>query len=60
LYEPTKLKEYVVFGIQGTYSPLRFLDIVLDIQNLTDTKYDEWNGCRATPFVMTAGIGFRW
>ncbi|MCX6133788.1 MAG: hypothetical protein NTU47_08250 [Ignavibacteriales bacterium] len=60
LYEPSKLKEHVVLGVRGEYSALRFLNIFLDIQNLTDSKYDEWNGYRAAPFVMTAGIGLRW
>ena len=60
LYEPTKLKEHLVLGIRGEYAAFRSLDVFLDIQNLTNTRYDEWNGYRALPFVMTAGIGFRW
>ncbi len=60
LYEPSKLNEHVVLGIHGTYSPLKYLDMFLDVQNLSNSKYDEWNGYRAAPFVMTGGIGFRW
>jgi hypothetical protein len=60
LYEATKLKEHLVLGIRGEYAALRSLDIFLDFQNLTDSKHDEWNGYKALPFVMTAGIGFRW
>ncbi len=60
LYEPTKLKEHLVLGIRGEYAALRSLNIFFDVQNLTNSKYDEWKGYRALPFVITAGIGFRW
>ncbi|HTY35493.1 MAG TPA: hypothetical protein VMH23_00175 [Bacteroidota bacterium] len=60
LYEPSKLSEHVVFGAQATYAPTRSVDVLFEIRNLSDTKYDEWYGYRATPFVMTAGVGFRW
>jgi outer membrane receptor protein involved in Fe transport len=60
LYEATKLKEYVVLGIRGQYAALRSLDVFVELQNLSDSKYDEWNGYRALPFVITAGIGIRW
>ena len=60
LYVATKLKEHIVLGLRGEYAAFRSLDVFLDFQNLTDSKYDEWNGYKALPFVMSAGIGFRW
>ena len=53
-------KLYGVFGLRVEYVPLKSLSIFADGQNLTDTRYEEWNGYRAAPFVVTAGIGYRW
>ena len=56
----TKLEEYAVFGVRSEYTMWKFLDVFVDLQNLTNYRYSEWNGYRASPFVLTAGIGYRW
>ncbi len=60
LYATEALKAYLVFGLRGEYSALRWLDVFVDVQNLTDSNYDGWNGYRATPFVASAGMSVRW
>jgi outer membrane receptor protein involved in Fe transport len=55
-----KMNSYLLLGLRGEYSALRGLDVFIDFQNLTDTVYEEWNGYRATPFVVSAGISCRW
>ena len=55
-----KMNSYLLLGLRGEYSAFRALNIFIDFQNLTDTVYEEWNGYRATPFVVSAGIGFCW
>jgi hypothetical protein len=60
LYVPSKLKEYADLGFRGEYSAFRSLTLFFDCRNLTNSKYEEWNGYRAAPLVLTAGIGYRW
>jgi hypothetical protein len=60
LFATTRMKAYVVLGLRGEYSALKLLDVFVDIQNLTDSNYEIWNGYRATPFVASAGLRFRW
>ncbi len=60
LYGPNKLSQYAVVGLRAEYAALQSLVIFTDCQNLTNCRYEEWSGYRATPFVVTAGIGYRW
>jgi hypothetical protein len=60
LYVPSKLKEYADLGFRGEYSAFKSLTLFFDCRNLTDSKYEEWNGYRAVPLVVTGGIGYRW
>jgi hypothetical protein len=53
-------KLYGVIGLRAEYAAMKSLSIFADCQNLTDTRYEEWHGYRATPFILTAGIGYRW
>jgi len=60
LYVASKLKEHARVGLKAEYSALEALGVFLDIQNATDSRYEEWSGYRAAPLVITAGIGYRW
>jgi outer membrane receptor protein involved in Fe transport len=60
LYVASKLKEHAQVGLRAEYSALEALDVFLDFQNATDSRYEEWSGYRAAPLVITAGIGYRW
>jgi hypothetical protein len=56
----TKLDEFSVFGVRSEYTVWKSFDVFIDLQNLTNYRYSEWNGYRASPFVLTGGIGYRW
>ncbi|MEX1275354.1 MAG: TonB-dependent receptor [Bacteroidota bacterium] len=55
-----KLPEYWLAGLRLEYALWSPLDVFLDLHNLTDRKYEEWRGYRAAPFMMHAGISYRW
>jgi hypothetical protein len=60
LYVANKLKEHARVGLRVEYSALKALGVSLEVQNATNSRYEEWSGYRAAPLVITAGIGYRW
>ena len=60
LYATEKMKAHVVLGLRSEYNALKAFDVFIDVQNLTNMTYDEWNGYRAAPFVASVGISYRW
>ena len=55
-----RLPEFWLAGLRLEYALWAPFDVFLDLQNLTDRKYEEWRGYRAAPFMMHAGISYRW
>ncbi len=55
-----KLPEFWLAGLRLEYALWAPFDVFLDLQNLTDRKYEEWRGYRAAPFMIHAGISYRW
>jgi hypothetical protein len=60
LYATDRMKPYLLLALRGEYSVERWLEVIVDFQNMTNDNYESWNGYRSTPFVASAGIGFHW
>ncbi len=54
------LPAYVLFNLQGQYAALRWLDVKLEIKNITNKKYDVWQGYQEFPFMFLAGCAVQW
>jgi hypothetical protein len=60
LFVSSKMKEYLTIGVLAEYALLTSLHVMVDCQNLTNTRYEEWMGYRAVPLTVTAGLSYRW
>lgn len=60
LYVKDQLSDYLVLDLRGEYAALRFLNVFVDFQNVTNARYSEWHSYVAPPLTLTAGIGYRW
>ncbi len=54
------LNPFVNLGLKFRYSWRPNLDLILNIQNLTNSKNYLWNGYQEIPLDVSAGIGLRW
>lgn len=55
-----RLPEYWLAGLRMEYSVRQPLDVFLDLDNVNNRNYEVWRGYRAAPFMMHAGISYRW
>ena len=55
-----KLPSYLIMGLKGDYSGLGAVHLFVDVQNASDTKYEEWRGYRAAPFLVSVGMSYHW
>ena len=55
-----RVAEYLLVGLHVEYAVFGTFNLFLDINNLTDRKYDEWRGFRAPPLLMHLGLNVRW
>jgi outer membrane cobalamin receptor len=60
VFSGANMPEYWLFGVRAEYPIFERLGAFIDLHNLLDRNYDEWRGYRATPFLMQAGLSFRW
>jgi outer membrane receptor protein involved in Fe transport len=54
------LPAYLTIDMQGKYSVLNWLNVKFEIENLTNTKYDVWQGYQEFPFMLLAGCSVQW
>ncbi|HVN48279.1 MAG TPA: hypothetical protein VMU30_05595, partial [Bacteroidota bacterium] len=54
------LPAYVLVDVQGRYSILQWLDVKLGINNITNKKYDVWQGYQEFPCMLLAGCAVQW
>ena len=55
-----KLPSYLLTGLKADYSGLGSLHLFVDVQNVTDRRYEEWRGYRAVPFLVSVGTSYHW
>jgi hypothetical protein len=55
-----RLPSYLLTGLKADYSGLGSLHLFVDVQNVTDKKYEEWRGYRAAPFLISVGTSYHW
>ena len=51
---------YLLLGLRTEYGVLQRINIFVDVQNLTDRRFEVWRGYRADPFMISAGASYRW
>ena len=51
---------YTVVNVGGDYMPLEHLKFSLNIDNLTDARYEQWLGYREFPLTARAAIQIKW
>lgn len=60
LFVASKLEAFVCANLHAEYAVLRSLALAVDVQNLTNARYEEWSGYQAVPLTITAGVTLRW
>jgi len=55
-----RLPSYLLMGLKADYAGLGSLHLFVDVQNVTDKKYEEWRGYRAAPFLVSVGTSYHW
>jgi hypothetical protein len=54
------LPEVFLVGFNAEYDPVSQLRLFVRLHNITDAKYELWEGYQAPPFMITGGLSFRW
>lgn len=54
------LPGFILLGVRGSYQPVEFLRVILEVQNLTDQVYKLWEGYQELPFSVSAGVNIQW
>jgi hypothetical protein len=54
------LSAYMTMDIEGKYSAANWLDVKIQIKNITNKKYDVWQGYQEFPLMFLAGCAVRW
>lgn len=60
LFVASKLSGYFTANLRAEYSLMRSLSLVVDVMNVTNSRYEEWSGYRAVPLTATGGLTLRW
>lgn len=50
------LKNYLILGAYASYSPLKFMKVFADAQNLTNQQFFEARGYNSIPFLINGGV----
>jgi hypothetical protein len=54
------LPKYIVIDVNGEYTPLNFLKVVIGMKNLTGSRYEIWKGYQEFPMTMHAALQIKW
>ena len=54
------LKDYLLLNAYAEYSPLKYLKVFADAQNITNKQFFEANGYNSIPFLINGGVVFNW